>query len=60
MASAPPMMPNQGKARIFKRNGLSIRLWEGSDIMTDQHPSRIDSFSGYRTVRPDWAERIQS
>lgn len=60
MASATPMMPNQGKARIFKRNGIAIRMWEGSDIMTDQHPSRIDSFSGYRTIRADWAERIQS
>lgn len=60
MASAAPMMPNQGKAKIFKRNGYAIRMWEGSDIMTDQHPSRLDSFTGYRTLRNDWAGRIQS
>lgn len=60
MASATPVMPNQGKARIVKKNGMAIRFWEGSDIMTDQHPSRLDSFYGFRTIRADWAERIQS
>lgn len=60
MASVAPVMPNQGKAKIVKKNGLAIRLWDGSDIMTDQHPSRIDSFYGFRTIRADWAVRIQS
>lgn len=60
MASAPPVMPNQGKAKIVKRNNLAIRIWEGSDIMSDQHPSRLDSFYGFRTIRADWAGRIQS
>ena len=60
MASAPPVMPNQGKAKIIKRNGLALRIWEGSDIMSDSHPSRLDSFYGFRTMRPDWAVRIQS
>lgn len=60
MASVPPIMPNMGKARIAKKNGLAIRIWEGSDIMTDQHPSRLDSFYGFKTVRADWAVRIQS
>lgn len=60
MASAPPVMPNQGKAKIVKRDGLAMRIWEGSDIMSDQHPSRLDSFYGFRTLRPDWAVRIMS
>lgn len=60
MASVPPMMPNQGKARVVKKNGLAIRMWEGSDIMTDQHPSRLDTFYGFKTIRPDWAVRILS
>lgn len=60
MASADPIMPNQGKAKIVRKNGIAMRLWEASDIMTDQHPSRLDSFYGFRTVRPDWAGRIQS
>lgn len=60
MASVPPIMPNQGKAKIVKRNQCAIRIWEGSDIMSDQHPSRIDSFYGFKTMRADWASRIQS
>lgn len=60
MASVPPIMPNQGKAKIIKRGQIAIRIWEGSDIMSDQHPSRIDSFYGFKTMRADWADRIQS
>ena len=60
MASVPPIMPNQGKAKIVKRNQIAIRIWEGSDIMSDQHPSRIDSFYGFKTLRADWAGRVQS
>lgn len=60
MASVPPVMPNQGKAKIVKRDQIAIRVWEGSDIMSDQHPSRLDSFYGFKTLRPDWAVRIQS
>lgn len=60
MASVAPIMPNQGKAKIIKKNGLAIRIWEGSDILSDQHPSRLDSFYGFRTIRPDWAGRIMA
>lgn len=60
MASVPPVMPNQGKAKIVKQDGLAIRVWEGSDILSDQHPSRLDSFYGFRTLRADWAVRVAS
>ena len=60
MASVPPIKPNVGVYRIAKKNGIAIRIWEGSDIMSDQHPTRLDTFYGYRTIRPDWAGRIQS
>lgn len=60
MASVPPVMPNQGKAQIVKREGLAVRLWEGSDIMSDTHASRLDSFYGFKTIRADWAVRILS
>ena len=60
MASVPPVMPNQGKAKIVKRDNIAIRIWEGSDIMSDQHPSRVDSFYGFKTLRADWAVRILS
>lgn len=60
MASVPPIMPKQGQAKIVKKDGLALRIWEGSDIMTDQHPSRLDSFYGFKTLRADWAVRIAS
>lgn len=60
MASVPPVMPKSGKARIMKRGQVAIRIWEDSDIMTDQHPTRLDSFYGFKTVRPSFAVRIQS
>ena len=60
MASVPPVMPNQGKAKIVKKGQIAIRVWEGSDIMSDQHPTRVDSFYGFKTLRADWAARVQS
>lgn len=61
-ASADLIMPNQGKAERVRApgSGMSLRYWEGSDIMTDQHPSRLDWIYGFRTIRPDWAGRIQA
>ena len=62
MASADLVMPNQGKAERVRapKSGLSLRYWEASDIMTDQHPSRLDVIYGFRTQRADWAVRIQA
>jgi len=62
MASADLIMPNQGKAERVRAPGagMSLRYWEGSDIMTDQHPSRLDWIYGFRTIRADWASRIQA
>lgn len=61
MASVNPVMPKSGKARIITtKGGIAIRMWEDSDIMSDQHPSRLDSFYGFKTLRPDWAVRIMS
>ena len=61
MASADLVKPNQGKYEMVRapKSGLSLRYWEGSDIMTDQHPSRLDVIYGFRTQRADWAVRIQ-
>ena len=61
MASADLVMPNQGKAERVRapKSGLSLRYWEASDIMTDQHPSRLDVIYGFKTQRADWAVRIQ-
>lgn len=60
MAFADPFMPNSGKAKIVKKDGVAIRVWEASDIMSDQHPTRLDSWYGGKTMRADWATRINS
>lgn len=62
MASADLIMPNQGKAERVRApgSGMSLRLWEASDIMTDQHPTRLDWIYGFRTIRADWGGRVQA
>lgn len=61
LAGADLVMPNQGKASRVRaaRSGMSLRYWEASDIMTDQHPSRLDVIYGFKTLRADWAVRVQ-
>jgi hypothetical protein len=39
--------------------GISLRLWRGSDIVNDKFPSRIDVLYGYKTLRPEWAVRVR-
>lgn len=62
MASADLEMPNSGESRRVRMPGigLSMRLWQDSDIMTDQHPTRSDVIYGFKTVRPEFAVRIAS
>lgn len=62
MASADLEMPNSGESRRVRMPGvgLSMRLWQDSDIMTDQHPTRSDIIYGFKTVRPEFAVRIAS
>lgn len=62
MASANLVMPNQGQAKRIRMKdiGMALRFWEGSDIMTDQHPSRLDGIYGFKTQRPEFAVRFAS
>jgi hypothetical protein len=39
-------------------DGLSMRVWQGSDIVNDLDLLRIDILYGYLALRPDWATRI--
>ena len=57
MASADLVMPNNGIAKRVRMRGtgLAMRYWEDSDIMTDQHPSRVDAIYGFKTQRPEFA-----
>lgn len=60
MASANLIAPNQGKFKRVRMKdiGMALRFWEGSDIMTDQHPSRLDGIYGFKTQRPEFAVRF--
>lgn len=62
MASADLVKPNQGESKNVRMPGIgmALRFWEGSDIMTDQHPSRLDDIYGFKTQRPEFAVRIAS
>ena len=61
-ASADLIMPNEGKAKRVRMPGagMALRYWESSDIMTDQHPSRLDAIYGFKTQRPEFAVRFAS
>lgn len=39
--------------------GVSMRLWRGTDIVNDKFPSRIDVLYGYKALRPEWAVRVR-
>jgi hypothetical protein len=39
--------------------GVSMRMWRGTDIVNDKFPSRIDVLYGYKTLRPEWAVRVR-
>ena len=62
MAAANLIPPNQGKFKRVRMKdiGMALRFWEGSDIMTDQHPSRLDGIYGFKTQRPEFAVRFAS
>lgn len=39
-------------------DGISMRIWQGDDIINDKFPCRIDVLYGYKTIRPQLACRI--
>lgn len=39
--------------------GVSMRLWRGTDIINDKFPTRFDVLFGYKTIRPEWACRVR-
>lgn len=62
MASADLPEPNQGKVKRVRMPGIgmALRYWQASDIMTDQHPCRLDMIYGFKTQRPEFAVRFAS
>lgn len=58
-ATADLKMPRQAEMASRKvMDGISMRIWEGSDIVNDQFPVRSDVLYGFVTVYPELACRV--
>lgn len=55
-----PIMDDAAKCVRRVQDGLSLRVWQGSDIRNDEMLTRIDILYGGLTIRPEWATRITS
>lgn len=55
-----PMMADASKCVVKTYDGLSVRVWQASDIRNDEMLTRIDMLYGYAAIRPGWACRITS
>ncbi len=53
-----PLMDDAAKCVRRSQDGLSLRVWQGSDIRNDELLLRIDILYGYKVLRPEWACRI--
>lgn len=53
-----PLMDDAHKCVIKQKDGLSIRLWMGSDIRNDELLMRLDILYGMAALRPEWACRL--
>jgi len=53
-----PLMADASRCVVQTFDGLSLRVWQASDIRNDELLTRIDILYGYKTIRPDWACRI--
>lgn len=52
-----PMVDDAHKCSVKNKDGLSLRVWMGSDIVNNQLLCRIDILHGYAALRPEWACR---
>jgi hypothetical protein len=53
-----PLMDDAHKCVRKNMDGLSVRVWMGSDIRNDELLVRLDILYGWKTLRPAWASRI--
>ena len=58
--AALPLMADAAKCSVKTLDGISMRVWQGSDIRNDELLTRIDILYGYAAIRPAWACRITS
>lgn len=53
-----PVMDDAHKCVVNKKEGMSMRVWQGSDIRNDELLMRIDILFGVAALRPNWACRM--
>ncbi len=54
-ATAPlPLMAASEKCVRRSYDGISLRVWQDSDIRNDELLTRIDILYGYAAIRPEW------
>jgi hypothetical protein len=55
-----PLMDDAHKCVRRVQDGLSMRVWQASDIRNDELLMRIDILYGWLVARPEWAARISN
>ena len=58
--AALPIMSDAAKCVVKTYDGISLRVWQASDIRNDEMLTRIDILYGWAAIRPQWACRITS
>jgi hypothetical protein len=53
-----PLMDDAHKCVRRTQDGLSMRVWQASDIRNDELLMRIDILYGFAALRPEWACRL--
>ena len=53
-----PVMDDAHKCVVNRKEGMSMRVWQGSDIRNDELLMRIDILFGVAALRPEWACRM--
>ena len=53
-----PIMDDAAKCVRRAQDGLSLRVWQASDIRNDEQLMRIDALYGFAALRPEWACRL--
>lgn len=55
-----PLMKSSEQCVRKTYDGISLRVWQDSDIRNDELLTRIDILYGFAAIRPQWACRITS
>lgn len=55
-----PIMGDSLRCVRKTQDGVSLRVWQSSDIVNDRMLMRIDMLYGWKTLRPEWACRVSS